>query len=380
MKRMLKRITSVVPVIIVLAVIMAGCAPASPSSEQTQDASSGAGESDQAGPVDNDDLVGSGIGYDYGLGPIGFDLDAMVDRIGRDKVKNLRLGVTVNSGIDAWPKAWGEEFNALSEKYGFTATVLYADFDSVKEADNIATFKNQQVDGIVISPIGPTIAQTLTELYGSIPTVTCIPVAGAKVNVTVDVDQEAKGRMVADRVAEDANGEERNVMLINNAADIPQFTARVEAFNAQCEEKYPNLHVVATVAETTVDGFLNIAKSTLTAHPEIDTIFAPYADPMMGGYNAAVQLGRTDIKLYGTDADETMLNLLKEGEIITGLHVQFAIPQADQCFFNLLRVLSGEPDVPEVSWEAGDYAMFYAKADDVDLMLHMLYPTKYPRP
>jgi ABC-type sugar transport system substrate-binding protein len=202
----------------------------------------------------NDDLVGDQVGYDYGLGKVAWDLDGLVDRIGRDKVAALRIGVSVNSGTDMWPRQWGEEWENLAKKYGFTANVLYNENDSVKEADTIATFVNQQMDAICISPIGETIAQPISEVYGKIPTVTCIPIPGGKVNVTVDTDQLAKGKMIADHVAEDANGAELTVLTVNNAMDLPHFNARINGFIQQSEELYPNINVIGNVLDTSVDG------------------------------------------------------------------------------------------------------------------------------
>jgi ribose transport system substrate-binding protein len=388
---MKKRIWLIISVLLVVTVLFSACGTKAGSGSGTSSASaSSAPSTDSAsttstapasgapasGVPNNDDLVGDNLGKDYGLGPVGFDLDALVQRIGPDFVKGLKIGVSVNSTTTSWPKMWGEEFDALAKKYGFEVVILSADNDSVKEADNIATLQNQQVDGICISPIGPTIAQPLSQLYGKIPVVTCIPIKDAKVSVTINVDQEAKGAMIADQIAAEAGSQPVKVMTITNSNDIPQFTARITGFNNRIAEKYPNITVVKAIAENTDDGWLNLAKNTLLANPDINTIVAPYSAPMIAGYNAAEQLGRSDIKVYGCDANEASLGLLKDGKI-AGIHVQFAQPQADECFFYLLRTIIGEK-LPDVEWESKNYSMYYATPAKAENMLHMWFPDKYP--
>jgi ABC-type sugar transport system substrate-binding protein len=347
-----------------------------PSNESTSGAADAATEVDVV-EVNFDDLMGDGIGKDYGLGPCGFDLDGLVDQIGRDKVANLRIGVNVNNATSSWTKQWGEEWEALQKEYGFQATILYSNDDSVNEADNVATFLNTQVDGIAISPIGPTTAAPVAQAYGKIPIVACIPIDGGQVDVTVNVDQEAKGRMIADHVAAEANGAEVNVLAMDISLDMPNLHARVTGFQKQCEEKYPNIKIIEEVREINPDAFLNLAKSAFTAHPEINTVLTTYSEPLKSAYQAATQIGRNDIKLYGVDADEATLELLDQ-EKIQGMHVQFANVQADTCFFYLLRLIAGDKTVPKDVWEAENYAMHYATPEDAYKMLNMWYPDRYP--
>jgi len=345
-----------------------------PASDSTTPPSSNATETTAN---NNDDLVGDQIGYDYGLGKVAWDLDGLVNRIGKDKVASLRIGVSVNSGTDMWPRQWGEEWDNLAKQYGFTANVLYNENDSVKEADTIATFVNQQVDGIAISPIGETIAQPITEIYGKIPTVTCIPIPKGQVNVTVNTDQLAKGKMIADHVAQDANGAELKVLTVNNAMELPHFNARIQGFDDQSKDLYPNITVVGNVLDTTVDGYMNQVKSFLMAHPEVNTVITPYGDPLRGAFSAIQQLGKSDsISIYSVDADEATLEMLSQGEIIKGMHVQFAKPQADECFFYLLRAINGDT-VPANVWEDPKYNMVYATPLTAYKMLTVWYPDKY---
>jgi ABC-type sugar transport system substrate-binding protein len=184
--------------------------------------------------------------------------------------------------------------------------------------------------------------------------------------------------MIADHVAEDANGAELKVLAVNNAMELPHFNARIEGFSEQAKELYPNIEVVGNVMDTTVDGFMNQVKSFLTAHPEVTTIITPYADPLRGSFSAIEQLGLSDkVQIYSVDCDVATLEMLEKGKIIKGVHVQFAKPQADECFFYLLRAMIGD-EVPENVWEDPKYNMVYATPETAYKMLTIWYPDEYP--
>jgi ABC-type sugar transport system substrate-binding protein len=327
--------------------------------------------------ANNDDLVGPGLGVDYGFGKIGFDLDTLVKRMGPDKVRGLRIGIGVNTLQNNWQLMWVDEFERLATKYGFRVSVLSANDDSVKQADDLKDFESQQVDGVILFPHSTSAASApATALNRIIPVVTAIPLSSsdAVVACTINVKQTAKGAMIADKVAADAKGTPVKILTIDHSDDISILNDRIKGFAEQAAKNYPNLAIVAQRYDKTDDGWLNVAKEALLANDAITVIVASYSRPMMGGYNAAHQLGRNDIKVYGVDADEVTLKLLEEGKI-QGLHVQWPQAQAYTCLFTMLRVLNGD-QLPPVVWEADSYAMSYATRDDAKKMLDILYPAK----
>ena len=322
----------------------------------------------------NDDLVAPGLGENYGFGAIGFDMDTLVKRIGTDKVKNLRIGVSVNTQQNNWQLMWVDEFQRLSKKYGFKLSVLSADDDSVKQADDLKTLETQSVDGIIVFPHSTSAASgPVSALYGKIPVVSAIPILDVKVVSTINVKQTDKGAMIADKVAEDAKGENLNVLMLSHSDDIAILKDRIDGFTASAK-KYPNIKIVAERVDKSDDGWLNVAKEALLANDNINTIVATYTRPMMGGYTAAKQLGRKDVRVYGVDADEGTLQLLEKGEI-KGLHVQWPQAQAYTCLFQMLRVLNGDKVAP-VFWESPNYAMSYARQTEAKKALDLLYPAK----
>ena len=296
------------------------------------------------------DVTGEGVGVDYGFGALGFDLEKVIEHMGPENVKGLKLGVMVSQQSNNWQIMWADEFRRLADVYGFELVLLSADGDMIKEVDNLNSLVNQDVDGIIIYPQG---VDSLSQ--------------------TINVDQKDKGRMIADHVAEDANGEEVNVMIIDWSTDMAILRDRVDGFVEQAEQ-YPNIHVVEEKRGGNSDEWLNVSKETLLSNEGVNCVVATYTEPMMGAYNAIQQLGLEDeVKVYGVDADEATLALLRDGKI-NGLHVQWPQAQAYTCLFALLCTLDGVEDVPETIYEAENYAMFYADESTADQVMKILYP------
>lgn len=320
------------------------------------------------------DVTGEGVGVDYGFGALGFDLEKVIEHMGPENVKGLKLGVMVSQQSNNWQIMWADEFRRLADVYGFELVLLSADGDMIKEVDNLNSLVNQDVDGIIIYPQGEdSLLQTINAVSSRIPIVNAIPIPNSNVAVTINVDQKDKGRMIADHVAEDANGEEVNVMIIDWSTDMAILRDRVDGFVEQAEQ-YPNIHVVEEKRGGNSDEWLNVSKETLLSNEGVNCVVATYTEPMMGAYNAIQQLGLEDeVKVYGVDADEATLALLRDGKI-NGLHVQWPHAQAYTCLFALLCTLDGVEDVPETIYEAENYAMFYADESTADQVMKILYP------
>lgn len=372
---MMKKLTAYMLTAAMAMSMLAGCGGAKGESAKEETA-----KTEQAEDIDNTDLVGEGLGRDYGVGPCGFDLDALVERIGKDKVSKLRIGVAVNQQVNDWQIDWADEFRKLGEEYGIDIQIISADEDSAKEVDNMKTFAAQGVDAIIIYPNNlDAVAASISEVNKTIPVINAVGDGSVQVDAAVEefTPQELMGATIADQMAADANGEERYVMMTDHSADLFFLRARRDGFQARVDEKYPNIHVVDTRLDKADDGWLNQAKECMLANPEINAVFATYTLPMMGAYNAAQQLGIDEMYIYGIDANPATLELLAAGEI-NGLYIQFPRVHAYWSLFNALRVISGETfdpvqqDFPEWS----PYAVYTATPDKAAEAKGILYPNK----
>ena len=324
--------------------------------------------------LDNTDLIGPGKGKDYGFGAVGYDMDGLIQRLGPDNVKKLKIGVEVWGLTTQWLIQYTDECKELAKQYGFEVVILSADADIQKQADDFKSFQNMQVDGI-ITYLGnaAAIAQVLTEVNQTIPIISSVGVLPPEVKIAgaINVSEEAKGAMLVDKIAEEANGAPRYILASCASIDFPVLNDRLKGFKSQIS-KYPNLKIVVeSLAEGTETNFLDVIKEGLLAHEEVDTTFGSFSWPIMGAYNGGKQLNRK-LKIYGCDADEAMLDLLIAGDMITGLQVNWPGPVAYLSLFNLFRVLGGEK-IPFITYEPELYAKYFCSQKDGPKVKQILY-------
>jgi len=324
--------------------------------------------------LNNNDLIGRGKGKDFGFGPIGYDLDALVQRLGPEAVKKLRIGVSLTSMSTQWQIQWLDELKILADKYGFRIVALSADSDIQKQAADFKSLQSQQVDGILTyAGNALALALTMTEVNNSgIPIVSAIGVAPeAKIAAYLNVSEEAKGAIIADMIDAESPGKERNVIVSCASIDFPVLNARSRAFEKRVNEKYPHIKIDKRLAEGTETAFLDVIKEGLLANDKIDSVYGTFTWPVMAAYNAGKQLNR-NLRIYGNDADEAVLQLMINGDMIVGLQVNFAAPNAYQSLFTLFRILGGEK-IPVENWESEVYAMFYATRKEGPEIMKILY-------
>jgi len=324
--------------------------------------------------TNNDDLMSPELGHDFGLGPVGHDMETLVERMGADFVADLRIGISVNAQTTSWQIDWVDEFRSMGNRFGFDVVVLTSDDDPVQQAADFRSFQSQQVDGIIgFVTFGEAMATTMTEINAAgIPVVNAVEVAeGTEIAGFVNVSQRSKGVMMAEQVsaAAEAAGEDAYVLVLCLSFDVPTLTERRYGFIERAEE-LGNVHIIDVRTSDSDDGLLNVALESLLVNEEVNTVFSTFLNPTFSAIAAGDQLG-LDLNIYGIDADEGALELLKEGRI-SGLHPQFARANASLSMFVLLRAINGDQFPMEV-WEPDNYALGFATPENAALFLHMFY-------
>ena len=323
---------------------------------------------------DNTDLIGAGKGRDYGRGAVGYDLDALVDRLGRDAVKNLKIGVSLDSLKTQWMALYAEEITKLSKEYGFTVVIMSAEGEVTKAEADLKSLQAQQVDGILVFPSNSeALSSTMGEIMRQgIPVIAlCAVPDGVEVTASITANELTRGAMVARNIAEDAGGAPRNIMVNCVDVDFPLLNNRRIGFEEEVK-KHPNLMIVET-RNTRGDAqdYLNAAVEGLLANDTVDTTYGTFSLPVLAAYNAAKQLGR-QVDVYGIDVDEVMLQLMMDGDMVKGLMAHVPFSNCYVSLFQLLRVLAGE-NIPFDTPEADNYAYFFVRQKDAADMYQLMY-------
>lgn len=357
--------------VMTVSLLFTGCgASGNTSSDETEKT-----EDSAANDNNNDDLLAEGIGKDYGLGPVGFDLDTLVERMG--DLSDLTIGVSTSSLASPWIIDWADEFESMSEEYGFNLIMLNGsnNNDPNQQVADLKSLQTQAVDGICIYTEFPdAVAPTLNEMYGDIPVIDAVaPTEEMNIAGWVNVSQVEKGKAMADQVAADFGDEDAYILVTDTSVDVPNLRERVEGFMEGIEE-HDNLHLVEERRESTADSLVNTVKEGLLSNEEINVIFSTNGAGTVYCQNAAEQAGRNDIKIYGVDAEEAGLEMLKEGKL-AGLQAQWARVNASLTLFQCLRTINGDDMEPEV-WEPDAYALCVATPDNAQQYLDWFYPAE----
>ncbi len=182
---------------------------------------------------------------------------------------------------------------------------------------------NRGVDGIVLAPIDKKSMVGVVEraVAAKIPVVIFDSGIDTEKFVSqVATDNYHAGEMGADRVAKllDGAGKVAMVMVQPGAAST---MAREQGFKDRIEKVYPQIHIVderygwADFAKS-----LSVSENILTAHPEVEVLFASNESSTVGAAQA-LKGRKTQVKLVGFDSSPQLIEDLKAG-VIDSLVIQ----------------------------------------------------------
>jgi ribose transport system substrate-binding protein len=137
-------------------------------------------------------------------------------------------------------------------------------------------------------------------------------------HVFVTSDNEREGIFAADALAE-AIGGSGKVAVLENPGQL-NHDIRIATFIQRIEDEWPNIEVVARAAsnqdpDTAYSAVLTMAQN----HPDLGGVFMPEANSGMGAATAAIELGG-NIKVLCCDVNETILDLIKEGQLFGAIN------------------------------------------------------------
>lgn len=107
------------------------------------------------------------------------------------------------------------------------------------------------------------------------------------------------------------------VAVVGHSQTVVDAVARVEGFVDTIKAKYPNMSI-ADIQYGEGDHLksADIAKSMMTAHPEIGLIYASNEGACVGAYNGLKEVNKIgQVKLIGFDSSAAMKDAIRKGEI-----------------------------------------------------------------
>lgn len=179
---------------------------------------------------------------------------------------------------------------------------------------------SKKPDAIICEPFDPEIYECVTEAKQAGISVFCTSNGTENEDEFVaccGTDNVEYGRTAAKLIAEKTGGR-ANVLAVVSSNTVPTQAEQIESFKHYCEEKYPEVKVVAT-AEDGADASIaeEAIKAAFEEHPEIDTVMMLES---VGGPVAVRVAKEMEMQINVLDVDtaaETVANIVSGDEWAT---------------------------------------------------------------
>lgn len=207
-----------------------------------------------------------------------------------------------------------------AREYGFDIewNAPSIEVDSSRQIDIVESMVNRRLAGIVLAPVDRKALVNVIERAHKAG----IPVAIFDSGVDTDkritfvvTNNEEGGRMAARRMGEILGGKGK-VAIIGFMPGSASTMEREHGFEDELNKKYPGIRVVALqfgMADRAKS--LAVTENILTAHPDLNGIFADNESSSVGASQALKSRGLRQVKMVAFDASEQLAADMKAGWI-----------------------------------------------------------------
>jgi simple sugar transport system substrate-binding protein/ribose transport system substrate-binding protein len=269
---------------------------------------------------------------------------------------------------DQFMKSMVQGFTDAGAKYGIKILTANTNNDQAKEAELIQTYIAQGVSGIAIAPLSQDASiPNLKEAASK-----GIKVAITNMNLTGDPsflsggytsDDTTNGKIVGTQAAafikENITGDVNVAQVDFNDQIMEQSTARWSGFYAGLDGAGITYNKVAAVSSHIQDDALAKVTDMLTAHPEINVIWACNDGSTIGAAMAVKQAGLAGkVFVFGYDGGDQQTAMILSGDnILIGVVAQDPYAQGYKAVESLALTLLGEtnPDAGKITVVPGTY-------------------------
>lgn len=197
--------------------------------------------------------------------------------------------------------------------------------DQAKEAELINTYVGQKVSGLAIAPLNQdssVAALKKADESGMKISVTNISLTNAPFIVggyTSDNKNigQVTGKAAAAFIKEKLGGKGK-IAILQYKSQLPQqSTDRVNGFLEEVKKVNPDVQIVADQDAWLQDKAVAVAGDIITAHPDVNIIYAANEGGTIGATMAVKNAGKASkVFTFGTDASDQLISMLKDKDNI----------------------------------------------------------------
>jgi len=269
----------------------------------------------------------------------------MIAKAQNKSPSDYRFGISIPfAGLDAYQHLING-YETGMEQLGGEVTIVEANYDVKKQADQIATMVSSGVDAVIVLPTDPAgISNAVAAAVASGTPVFCTNsyVPGTTVISTSIHDGFGMGRATALYLAERLGGKGKIGIItlpLNEG-----WATRTMGMEWTLRD-YPDIEVVAewpfdaTLKVTARDAVDNM----LTAHPDMNAIWASWDDAAIQATLAMRAAGRTDMFVTGIDGGRQAFEYIKAGTPFVYTAAQSFFMEAYYSVYFAHEYLAGRP-------------------------------------
>lgn len=242
-------------------------------------------------------------------------------------------GISMHYGGNDWSTSQLQGLNDAFEDLGITIVATTdANFSAEQQVSDIETIMAKDPDILIGIPTDATATSDAFKKASEAGTkiifmdnVAKDMVAGEDYVSCVSADNYGNGAIAADLIGEKLEGKGK-IGVIYYEADYFVTNQRLEAFENQMAEKYPDIEIVSKLGFTDENGCAEVADAMLTQNPDIEAIFAHWDIPAEGVISALRAAGREDVHLSTIDLGNNVAKEIAEGKML-GLGAQLPYDQ-----------------------------------------------------
>ncbi|MBS0848008.1 ribose ABC transporter substrate-binding protein RbsB [Citrobacter sp. JGM124] len=203
-----------------------------------------------------------------------------------------------------------------ADKLGYTLVVLDSQNNPAKELANVQDLTVRGTKLLLINPTDSDAVGNAVKManQANIPVITLDRVANqGKVVSHVASDNVAGGKMAGDFIAEKL-GDGAKVIELQGIAGASAARERGEGFKQAIAAHKFNV-LASQPADFDRTKGLNVMQNLLTAHPDVQAVFAQNDEMALGALRALQTAGRNDVLVVGFDGTDDGIKAVQGGKL-----------------------------------------------------------------
>lgn len=261
------------------------------------------------------------------------ELSLTDEEIAQIQEGNYTAAISFHYGGNDWSSAQQKGLEDTFKKLGIEITAITdANFSAEKQVSDLETIMAKKPDILVSIPTDATSTanayQRVADSGTKIVFMDNVPSgfsAGENYVSCVSADNYGNGLIAADLIGE-ALGGKGKIGIIYYDVDFFVTNQRLEAFEKEMAEKYPEIEIVSKMGFQDENGCDVVADAMITQNPNIEAMFVHWDIPCEGALSALRAAGRDDILLSTIDLGNNIAKEIAEGNVL-GLGAQLPYDQ-----------------------------------------------------